>query len=130
MGLVLERQQLLTDVIQHHGVKGMKWGARKGSSEPTSSHVGPSADHVVAQKHQQTVRTSGVKTLSNTDLKQLVTRLNLEKQHRDLVGQPQSKVDRGHNHVKKVLGISKTVGEIYNMVQSPAGKALRKAVTK
>lgn len=108
----------------------MKWGVRKSSSSGASSRVGPSADHIVAQKHQETVRTSGVKALSNTDLQQLVTRLNLEKQHRDLVGQAPSKVDRGHNHVKKVLKLGKTVGEIYNLVNSPAGKALKTALKK
>jgi hypothetical protein len=108
----------------------MRWGVRKGSSASSSSRVGPSADHIVAQKHQETVRTSGVKALSNNDLQQLVTRLNLEKQHRDLVGQAPSKVDRGHKHVKKVLGIAKTVADIYNTANSPAGKALKKAVIK
>jgi hypothetical protein len=111
----------------------MRWGVRKGSSSSsstTSSHTGPSADHVVAQQHATTVRNHGVKALSNAELQQLVTRLNLEKQHRDLVSQAPSKVDRGHNHVKKVLKIGKTVGEIYNLANSPAGKALKKAVVK
>jgi hypothetical protein len=110
----------------------MKWGVRKGSSSTSSipSHAAASADHIVAEKHKDTVRKAGVKALSNADLQQLVTRLNLEKQHRDLAGQSPSKVDRGHKHVKKVLGIAKTVGEIYALGGSPAGKALKKAVVK
>lgn len=117
-------------MLAHHGIKGMRWGVRKGSSESTSSHEGPSTDHLVAEAHKATVKTSGVRALSNNDLQQLVTRLNLEQQHRTLTTQTPSKIDKGHGHVKKVLKIAKTVGDVYNTANSPAGKALQKALKK
>lgn len=127
-GAMTQSDDILSSVLSHHGVKGMRWGTRKGSSETT--HEGASSDHIVAEQHKATVRSSGVKALSNSELQQLVTRMNLEKQHRDLTGQAPTKVDKGHNHVKKVLKIAKTVGDIYNTANSPAGKALRTAITK
>lgn len=104
----------------------MKWGVRKSSS--SGSEHAPSADHVTAEAHKAKIKSSGVKALSNQELQQLVTRMNLEKQHRDLVAQNPSQVDKGHEHVKRVLKIAKTLQDIHNTVNSPAGKAARKLI--
>lgn len=116
-------------ILEHHGVKGMKWGQRKGSSSSSStSSPGPSADHVAAEAHKAKVRAGGVKALSNEELQKLNTRMQLEQNHRNLAGQAPTKFEKGHSHVKKILAAGKTVSDIYNTVNSPAGKALRKAV--
>jgi hypothetical protein len=111
--------------LEHHGVKGMKWGSRKGSSSSTSTS---STDHANAEAIRTKLRTGGVKSLSNHELQQLNTRHQLEANHRNLAGQSPNKFDKGHNHVKKVLAAGKTLADIYNTVNSPAGKAVRKAV--
>lgn len=117
-------------VLAHHGIKGMKWGVRKGSSSSAGSQHPSSSDHATAQAHLAKIKAGGVKTLSNHELQQLVTRMNLEKQHRDLAGQVQTPVDKGHSHVKKVLKVAKTLQEIHSVVNSPAGKAARKILLK
>lgn len=119
----------VSNVLAHHGVKGMKWGSRKSSSSaPSTSHA--SADHAAAEAHKATVRASGVKALSNADLKSLNERMQLESTHRNLSGQQPTKFEKGHGHVKKILSTAKTLSDIYNTANSPAGKALKKAVTK
>jgi predicted ATPase with chaperone activity len=89
-----------------------------------------STDHVTAEAHKARVKAGGVKVLSNMDLKALNERMQLEQTHRNLSGQAPSKFEKGHGHVKKILSTAKTLSDIYNTVQSPAGKALKKAVTK
>lgn len=108
----------------------MKWGQRKGSSSSssTSSRPTPSSDHQEAEAIRSKLRTGGVSSLANHELQKLNTRMQLEANHRNLAGQQPNKFEQGHSHVKKVLAAGKTLADIYNTVNSPAGKALRKAV--
>jgi hypothetical protein len=107
----------------------MKWGQRKGSSSSRSSTSDAgSADHQNAEAIKTKLRTGGVKSLANHELQSLNTRMQLEANHRNLAGQTPNKFDKGHSHVKKVLAAGKTLADIYNTVNSPAGKAVRKAV--
>lgn len=118
---------MVDSVLVHHGIKGMKWGMRKSESKGSGEHA-PSADHITAMGFKNRAKAGGVKTLSNDELQKLVNRMNLEKQHRDLAGQAPTSFEKGHNHVKKVLKVGKTLQDIYNMANSPAGKAATKLV--
>lgn len=117
--------------MKHHGVIGMKWGHRKGSSNSSSSkstvpsHV--SADHINAEAHKNVVGNHGLKALSNNDLKQLNERMQLEQTYRNLNGQKPSKFDRGHQQIKKILAVGKTLNDINAIANSPVGKAARAA---
>jgi hypothetical protein len=110
----------------------MKWGVRKGSSSSRSStsNGAGSEDHQNAEAIKTKLRTGGVKSLANHELQQLNTRMQLEANHRNLAGQTPNKFEKGHSHVKKVLAAGKTLADIYNTVNSPAGKALKTVVTK
>ena len=69
------------EILEHHGIKGMHWGVRRKN---------PSAGPPVSEDHQRVsaLRTrrkgSGTRTLSNKELQDLITRLNLEKQVKQL----------------------------------------------
>ena len=72
--------------LAHFGVKGMKWGVRKqrpsvSKSRLTNQHGDYKHAHSATPNHK----------LSNKELQRRVTRLNLEKQYRDLTAKPQSK---------------------------------------
>lgn len=74
------------DVLAHFGVKGMKWGVRKNRASATKTRMtNQNGDY----KHAHS-KTPNYK-LSNKELQRRVTRLNLEKQYRDLTTKPQSK---------------------------------------
>ena len=91
--------------VEHFGVKGMHWGVRRPGTGTPSSHVSP--DHQRAQAVSHLIKTHGTKAASNDDLQTLITRLNLESQHARLTATP-SRVDAGHNFVRKTLGLTKT----------------------
>lgn len=106
------------EFIEHFGVKGMRWGTRRPGTGTPSTHV--SADHLRAQGVNHLIKQHGVKAASNDDLQTIITRLNLEQQHARLVATP-SRVDKGHNFVKKALGITKTGIDVVNTVPPAIG---------
>jgi hypothetical protein len=91
-------------VLIHFGRKGMKWGAHVFGTRNSSPG---SSDHQRAQEVHGLIKIGGVKAASNKDLQDLVTRLNLEQQHARLTATP-SRVEAGHNFVRKTLGFTKT----------------------
>jgi hypothetical protein len=119
------------EFLAHHGVLGMKWGHRKGSSSSDSKSSAPthaSNDHIQAESHKATLNKHGIKALSNHDLKQLNERMQLEQTYRNLNAQKPTKFETGHAQVKKILGVANTINSIHNTLNSPLGKAAKGAV--
>jgi hypothetical protein len=106
------------DFLEHFGVKGMHWGVRRPGTGTPSSHI--STDHLKTQGVQHVIKQHGVKAVSNEDLQTVITRLNLEQQHARLVATP-SRVDKGHNFVRKALGLTKTGIDVVNTVPPAIG---------
>ena len=70
--------------LAHYGVKGMKWGVRKNGP------LAPGSDDSERATVLKTRATSeGTRVLSNNELQDLVTRMNLEQQYTRL--NPQTK---------------------------------------
>lgn len=120
-------------VLEHHGVKGMKWGVRKdGSTSSTTITTSrlrkPATDVVAKQKPGQFVRTAGgtrqtaaedairvaasrqlakkstTDALSNKQLQEAVNRMNLEQQYSQLVKKSDRRT-RGQRFVQRLMGI-------------------------
>lgn len=97
-------------ILEHFGRKGMKWGehifgdSKSDSAEPVAAAKTPrsSADAARATKIS-TKASSGTHTLSNAELKDLVTRMNLEQQYSKLNTEPEQakKTKDGKNFVEK-----------------------------
>ena len=104
------------DFLEHHGVRGMKWGVRKshnsGSGKSKKSggaypkNLRESADARHAKLAQQKIARGGLQTLNNKELQALVKRQNLEKQYTDL---NPAKVSDGK---KLAINILSTVGPL------------------
>jgi len=132
-------------VIQHYGVKGMKWGRRKeenagpaqielhqktpGSRVKIKATKGggqaPAKDAIEAKVFRQTAKKSGPQSLSNKELQALVTRLNLERQYAQLTPADQGAIARGAVYAKKLSGLGRASNEAVQYANSPAGKLLK-----
>lgn len=67
--------------IEHFGVKGMKWGARRDGRDSGVAGQHSSPDAVRAAKTAATIQKHGIHAVNNADLQHLVQRRNLEQQH-------------------------------------------------
>lgn len=115
----------VTQFLAHFGVKGMKWGDRKSTSKATKSGGSDhsSDDHANASAAKAKAKKTGVKSLSNKELQDMITRMNLEQQYVKLA--PPSK---GAVILRKG---GQVVGEILLGVgKSQATKALNDQATK
>lgn len=102
------------NIIEHFGVKGMKWGIRK-DRRPSSS------------KSSKDYKKGEEKRLSDQELRARVNRLNMERQYRDLISKqnPPSSMRRG---VKAVGGILAGAGS--KAIRDYLGKRVFKAVVE
>lgn len=88
--------------LTHHGIPGMHWGHRKGSTETPAS-----PDHSKAHS----LKKKPLSEMSNEELKTLSTRLQLEKQYKDARKQD---VSSGKKFVSDILiGAGKTTAILY-----------------
>lgn len=67
------------EVIEHFGVKGMRWGKRKKVSGGKET-----ADSKNVSSSLAKIKSGGTKALSNVELKAVVERMNLEQQYSKL----------------------------------------------
>lgn len=115
------------NVLKHFGVRGMRWGVRRSSSQlsggsaPSSaskpntpdggsnkaggggsdSHKSPEAQ----SKHatQRAIKRHGTDAVNNKDLQDLVNRINLERKYTDLFPKNKTKLQKGKDLATKIL---------------------------
>lgn len=95
--------QAIEEILEHYGVKGMKWGKRKSRqtepNHPDSQHV---TDIHMRVKAQKTTR-----PISNKELQDAITRMNLEQQYSRLSGgNDRTRVQKGRVLISKILADS------------------------
>lgn len=112
----------IEDILEHAGVKGMKWGVRKNpkASSGTTKKVSGKNSSSTDRKAVDKIREKKVSQMSDKQLKRAINRMNLEKQYRDL---SPSKMKKGHNKVKSAIAVAGTVNALILLGKSPAGKA-------
>jgi hypothetical protein len=137
------------EFLEHHGIKGMRWGVRKSRSAPS----GPT-DVIVRERPGKKVKTSGgqyhppsedakrvavakrkarkssTDSLSTKDLQELVNRMNLEQQYSKLRANEPTPLKRGNQAIKSILGIGTTVNQAVALANSPSGKLLKSSLMK
>ena len=85
------------DELQHHGIKGQKWGVRRFQNADGSLTT---AGKQRASETKKRTDAKNRETLTNAQLKQKIERLQLEKQLRELTNQ---EVNSGRVYVQKIL---------------------------
>jgi hypothetical protein len=115
----LKQWALTEEFLAHFGVRGMRWGVRRERSAA-------SAESVRARTLEDQIRRSGSQSLSNKDLQDLVTRLNLEKQYGQL---NQKQVSAGRKIAQDILRDSaKQIATQFIVKNAP--KAIAAGITK
>lgn len=132
----MDRSDGVDALLRHYGVKGMKWGVRSaGSSGPqdvkvksnfgnrlvrTSGGKGHklSEDATKAAVSRQKAKKSNVRSLSNKELQELVTRMNLEQQYNQLNKKSnQQRVDRGKAIYSNLLTAGRVAIDIAKQIK-------------
>lgn len=105
--------------LAHYGVKGMRWGRRKGTSSSSDSSV------KTAKKVKPV--TPDVKTMSDKELREKINRIQMEQQYAKLTGtkEGRSKIETGKEVYKRTIAVVNTANQIYGAYNSPVGKLIR-----
>lgn len=132
-----EASDAVKNVLAHHGVRGMRWGVRRGrgsgGSAPrkTSTPKPPkSEDASKAHKSASSAKSHGTDHLSNHELQHLVNRMNLEQQYSRLSSTSKaSRVSAGKKFTKEILGnVAKQ--QVTKLANEGATKLIAKTLIK
>lgn len=118
-----------TDEIKQYGIKGMKWGVNR-SREQIDADSEDVTNVKAARAKIKANRTTDV--LTNKELQQVVTRLNLEQQYTNLTTPKNKELFKGENFIKDLVKTGKTVNDAVNTVstlQNNLGPLIRDAAS-
>ena len=106
----------MDEVLEHHGVKGQKWGIRHKPTGGSVTRHRTSSD----AKRIRALRKKKAHELTNQQLKDINARLNMEQNFRRL---NPGKFAAGKAFAEAALATATIGVTAYNLVNSPAGKA-------
>ena len=114
--------------LAHYGIKGMKWGVRRYQNKDGSyTSAGLKRRRQTSSDYEETkeLRKKSYKELSDSELKRLNKRLNLESEYRRL--NPQG-IERGKKIARDIVATAGLIGGLYAIGNSPYARAGRDAI--
>lgn len=114
--------------LAHYGIKGMKWGVRRYQNKDGSyTSAGLKRRRQTSSDYEETkdLRKKSYKELSDSELKRLNKRLNLESEYRRL--NPQG-IERGKKIARDIVATASIIGGLYAIGNSPYVRAGRDAI--
>jgi hypothetical protein len=88
------------DSLYHFGILGMHWGQHRSSSKSSKRSSGSEDNTSADHKRKMSLKKKKVSEMSNDELRDLTTRLQLERQYKDLRKQD---VSTGRKFVQDLL---------------------------
>lgn len=114
--------------LAHYGIKGMKWGVRRYQNKDGSyTSAGLRRRRQTSSDYEETkeLRKKSYKELSDSELKRLNKRLNLESEYRRL--NPQG-IERGKKIARDLVATAGLIGGLYAIRNSPYVRDGRDAI--
>lgn len=114
--------------LAHYGIKGMKWGVRRYQNKDGSyTSAGLRRRSQTSSDYEETkeLRKKNYKELSDSELKRLNKRLNLESEYRRL--NPQG-IERGKKIARDIVATAGLIGGLYAIGNSPYVRDGRNAI--
>ena len=93
--------------LTHYGIKGMKWGVRR-----TDEQLSRSEDSAAAAASMAKVKSQGISSLSNAEVKKLNERLQLEKTFAQLNPPPASKLKKAMKTIDTAITVNKKLNKL------------------
>ena len=108
--------------LKHIGILGMRWGRKKGKTQ-TKQKQSRSSDY----REVTSLRSKGIKNLSNDQINTILKRMTLEKQIKDM---NMAQIQRGEAIVRSIINVGASAKMVYDMAQSPFGQAIRNRLVR
>ena len=95
------------EYLQHHGVKGMKWGIRR--TRNTSNAISRSTTSDIHEDYKNAHSKTSVKSMSDAELRKRINRLQMEQQYSNL--SPKN-INKGKKFMNKIMKAGTTVATV------------------
>lgn len=113
--------------IEHHGVKGMRWGVRRSPAQLGNKAKSEDSDKKSSDKHGVTTDTKhrgGSDSMSDAQLKKFNERMNMEQQYSRLTAKPPGFMGAAKKFVGDIaLNVAKQ--QITNLANEQASKQVK-----
>lgn len=86
--------------LKHHGVKGMRWGIRRFRRSSPRPHFLRKKQRSEENVKMRVTRKKHYSEMSDSELRDTINRMNLERQYRDLTNSEKS---RGRKYVEDIV---------------------------
>lgn len=100
---IFKQANNVDDILAHFGVKGMRWGVRKRTSQNQHRNGPKSEQAAKVDNIINNIKKNGIGAATNDDLKMLEQRIKLEVKYKEMFPRRKTLTNHGLDFAKKVL---------------------------